>query len=107
MIKSRRLKYSVALGLLVLAIAVRCQAQSLWDLANENRGLLKISTLFTAQNVRDLLSTDEGINRAIDWCKKTGVTHVFIETFRSRYTTERRTLERAKYGIKAEGFDVR
>ena len=106
MIKSRRLKCTVAAGLLVLAIAVRCQAQSLWGLAKENRGLLKISTLFTAQNVRDLLSSDEGINKAVDWCKKTGVTHVFIETYRDRYTAERKVLEHAKSRFKAEGFEV-
>jgi hypothetical protein len=106
MIKSRRLKYTIVAGLLILAIAVRCQAQSLWDLANENRGLLKISTLFTAQNMRDLLSTDEGINKAIDWCKKIGVTHVFIETYRDRYTAERKVLEHAKSRFTAEGFEV-
>ncbi len=104
MIKSRRLKYIVA-GL-VLLTALRCQSKSLWDLANENKGLLKISTLFTAHNVRDHLGTEEGINKAIEWCKKTGVTHVFIETFRSRYTAERKTLERAKSGFAAEGFEV-
>ncbi|MGB2807508.1 MAG: hypothetical protein WBC22_07200, partial [Sedimentisphaerales bacterium] len=66
------------------------QSPSLWDLANENKGLLRISTLFTAQNVRAYLSTDEGINNAIAWCKETGVTHVFIETYRGRYTAERK-----------------
>jgi len=92
MIKPGRLSYIVAAGLLVLLMALRCQAQSLWDLANQNKKLLKIATLFTAQNVRDYLSSDESrpsegrdesINSAIDWCKKTGVTHVFIETFRN------------------------
>jgi hypothetical protein len=77
-----------------------------WDLANQNRGLLKIATLFTAQDVRSYLSSDEGINGAIDWCKKTGVTHVFIETFRDGYTAERDTLERAKSRFKSEGFEV-
>ncbi len=104
MIKSGSLKYTVV-GLNLL-IALRCQSQPLWDLANENKELLKIATLFTAQNVRDHLSSEEGINKAIDWCKKTGVTHVFIETFRSRYTAERRTLERAKSTFEANGFEV-
>ena len=104
MIKSRRLKCAVA-GLVLLA-TLRCQSQSLWDLANENKGLLKIATLFTAQNVRDHLGTEEGVSKAIDWCKKTGVTHVFIETFRSRYTAERRTLERAKSRFESAGFEV-
>lgn len=99
MIKLRGPRYIVAVGLLILSTAARCQAQSLWDLANEEKGLLKISTLFTAQNVRNLLSTDKGINKAIDWCKKTGVTHVFIETYRNRYTAERKVLEHAECGF--------
>ncbi|MHC4113569.1 MAG: hypothetical protein ACYSUY_21040, partial [Planctomycetota bacterium] len=81
-------------------------SQSLWDLANENKGLLKISTLFTAQNVRAYLSTDEGINNAITWCKETGVTHVFIETYRGRYTAERKVLQHAKSRFTEAGFDV-
>jgi hypothetical protein len=81
-------------------------SQTLWDLANAKKELLRISTLFTAQNVRDHLSSEEDINEAIDWCKKTGVTHVFLETFRSRYTAERKILERAKKRFTEEGFDV-
>ncbi len=104
MIKSRALNYTVV-GLMLL-MALRCQSQPLWDLANENKGLLKIATLFTAQNVRDHLGSEQGISRATDWCKKTGVTHVFIETFRSRYTAERSTLERAKSRFEAEGLEV-
>ena len=104
MVRSGRLKYTVAA--LVLLIVMRCQSQTLWDLANENKELLRISTLFTAQNVRNHLSNDEGINKAVDWCKKTGVTHVFLETFRSRYTADRKTLEHAKKRFTKEGFDV-
>ncbi|MCK4292987.1 MAG: hypothetical protein KAY65_07305 [Planctomycetes bacterium] len=106
MIKSRYLRCAVAVLVLVLPVVLRGQSQSLWDLANKNRGLLKISTLFTAQNVRDYLSGEEGIDRAIEWCKTTGVTHVFMETFRSRYTAQRKTLENAKSGFEAEGFEV-
>jgi len=102
----RYLRYSFTVGLLVLLMALPCRSQSLWDLANENKGLLKISTLFTAQNVRDLLSTDEGINSTIDWCKKTAVTHAFIESYRDGYTAERKTLEYARDRFKAEGFEV-
>ena len=93
----------------VFLLALICPSQtseSLWDLANENKGLLKVSTLFTAQNVRAYLSTDEGINNAIAWCKETGVTHVFIEAYRGRYTAERKVLQHAKSGFAAAGFDV-
>lgn len=106
MSRSRYLRWTFTVGLFVLLVALPCRSQSLWDLAKENRGLLKISTLFTAQNVRDLLSGDEGINSVIDWCKKTGVTHVFIESYRDGYTAERKTLEYARDRFKAEGFEI-
>ena len=99
-------RFKCAVVGLVLLTALRCQSRSLWDLANQNKELLRISTLFTAQNVRDLLSSEQGINNAIEWCKKTGVTHVFIETFRDNYTAERKVLEHAKADFKAAGFEV-
>lgn len=102
--KHSRLNY-VVVGL-VLSAALPVRSQTLWELANQNKDLLRISTLFTAQNVRDHLSDERGTKDAIDWCKKTGVTHVFIETFRSNYTAERGTLERAKSRFAGEGFDV-
>ena len=101
---ARDLKYSVLVT--VILAALPCRAQSLWKLANQNKDLLRISTLFTAQNVRDHLSDEQGMNKAVDWCKKTGVTHVFIETFRSNYTAKREALQRAKSRFKEEGFDV-
>lgn len=106
MFKKQRLNYAAITALLVLLPIVKCYGQPLWDLANENKGLLKISTLFTAQNAREYLSSDEGINNAIDWCKKTGVTHVFIESYRDGYTAERKTLEHTRDRFAAEGFEV-
>jgi hypothetical protein len=102
--KTKRLTFTVTT--LMLVTAMRCQSQTLWDLANENKDTLKISTLFTAQNVRDHLGNEEGINKAIDWCEKTGVTRVFLETFRSRYTADRKTLERAKKRFTEGGINV-
>jgi len=78
----------------------------LWELANENRDLLKFSTLFTAQDVRDLLSSDEGLNNAIEWCKQTAVTHVYVESFRDGYTAEKSALEKAKKSFLDAGIDV-
>jgi len=98
--------FAVKIIFLLALICSSQTSQSLWDLANENKDLLRISTLFTAQNVRAYLSTDEGINDAIAWCKETGVTHVFIETYRGRYTAERKVLQHAKSRFASEGFDV-
>ena len=38
----------------------------LWELANEKKDLLRFSTLFTAQNARDLLSDQSGLEKAIE-----------------------------------------
>ena len=88
--------YKSTIVCILLFPILNCQAISLWKLAQENQDTLRIATLFTAQNVRDYLSGEEGLNDAMDWCKKTGVTHVFIETFRSNYTVEQGLLERSR-----------
>ncbi len=95
-----------AVMICLLTIASGVRAQSLWDLANQNKEALRIATLFSAQDVRDRLSADKGIDDAIDWCKKTGVTHAFIESFRDGYTAERKALEHARDRFRAAGFDV-
>ena len=106
MIRSRLSKYAVMIGFLVLSMVVRCQSQPLWDLANQKKDLLRISTLFDAQSVRDHLSSEEGLDKAVEWCKETGVTHVFVESFRNDYTAERNALLHAKSRFQTEGFDV-
>ena len=60
---------------------------------------LTVSTLFTAQDVRRHLSSEEGIDKAIGWCKDTAVTRVFIETFRGNYMAERNALEHAQQTV--------
>jgi len=66
----------------------------------------QFSTLFTAQDVRDRLSTDQGIDAAMDWSRKTGVTKVYVETFRDGYQAERPALEHARKRFLAAGFQV-
>jgi len=79
-------------------------AMNLWDLARSKQQAHRFSTLFTAQDVRDRLGTDEGLASAIDWCKKTAVTKVYIEAFRDGYQAERPTLQRAKERFLAAGI---
>ena len=93
-------------AVVVAAVLARAEAQPLWDLANQNKGTLRISTLFTAQDVRGHLSTEDGLNAAIDWCKKTGVTHAFIESFRDGYQADKQALEHAKARFRDAGLDV-
>lgn len=77
---------------------------SLWDLANENKELLKFSVLIFLADKH--LSTDEGMDSAIKWCKETAVTRVFIGSWVSGRYADRKTLEHARSRLEAEGFDV-
>ncbi len=94
------------------ATALRAQSElaaantNLWELARSQRANHRFSTLFTAQDVRRYLSTEEGIDQAIDWCRRTAVTKVYIESFRDGYQAERAALENAKKRFQAAGFEV-
>jgi len=68
----------------------------LWELACASQGTHRFSTLFTAQDVRERLSSDAGLDRAVQWCKDTGVTKVYVEEFRDGYQPEKATLLKAK-----------
>ena len=81
-------------------------SQPLWTAANKNKDVLRFSTLFTAQDCRDKINTTEGLEAAVKWCKETGLTRVFIETFRGGYYAEKETLIKARDRFKKEGFDV-
>ena len=90
----------------ILTISAPSFSQSLWEKAKGNKDVLRISTLFTAQDCRDKINTDEGLESAVKWCKETGLTRVFIETFRGGYYAEKETLVKARDRFKKEGFDV-
>jgi hypothetical protein len=81
-------------------------AQDLWNVAQNYSDIHRYSSLFTAHDVRGYLSSDKGLQDAIDWCKQTGVTKVYIEEFRDGYQAERSTLERAKQTFLAAGLRV-
>jgi len=87
-------------------ITVPTEGSGLWEYARSHADVHRFSTLFTAQNVRDLLSSEEGMKVAIDWCRQTGVTKVYVESFRDGYQAEREALESAKQRFLKEGFLV-
>jgi hypothetical protein len=95
----------------LLALDVFCQTppsttSDLWNLANQCAQTHRFSTLFTSHDVRQYLSSSNGIKDAVDWCKQTGITKVYIEEFRDGYQAERPTLEAARDKFKAAGFEV-
>jgi len=86
-------------------IFTACKSTDNWNLANSNKELLRISTIFTAQDVRDKLSTESGLDSAVIWCKEAGITRIFIETFRG-YTAERKVLTNAKKRFEEAGIEA-
>ena len=81
-------------------------SDELWTLAQGQQSIHRFSTLFTAQNVRDLLSSDADIEKAIQWCRQTAVTKVYVESFRSNYTAPYETLAHARDRFRAAGLEV-
>ena len=103
------MRQPIVIACLALALAgwsAAAPAGDLWELAKSKKEIHRFSTLFTAHDVRNYLSSDDGLAQAIDWCKKTGVTKVFIETFRDGYTAERPALQKAKQRFLDEGLVV-
>jgi hypothetical protein len=79
---------------------------TLWDLARRQSAAHRFSTLFTAHDVRTHLSTDAGVVQAMDWCKRTAITKVYLETFRDGYQAEQAALSQAKRKFREAGFEV-
>jgi hypothetical protein len=97
--------------LLVLITQAEVQTPSsppldLWELAQQSRATHRFSTLLTAQDVRDRLSTDAGIAQAINWCKRIGVTKVYVEEYRDGYQAERATLLKVKDAFAKAALEV-
>jgi len=64
------------------------------------------STLFTAQDVRDHLSTEQGRQEALEFCRKMGITKVYIESFRDGYQAEEAVLKAARDFFRQAGLAV-
>lgn len=74
--------------------------------AKEQGASLTISTFFTVKSTWTHLSSDEAIDNAIDQCRKTDITKVYIETYRGGYWADRKILEQARDQFKEAGFEV-
>ena len=114
-----RMTINCHLVLRLLGVSVLCRAllapvsaqpnpppPDLWKLAKDRTQTHRFSTLFCAQDVRDYLSDENGLRNALEWCRQTGVTKVYIEVFRDGYRAERKALENAKKRFLDEGFAV-
>lgn len=89
----------------LLALPAHAQTD-LWQLAKDSASIHRFSTIFTAQDVLNCLSTDADIDAAVDWCKASGITHVFLEEYRDDYLAKRDTLQHARDRFRTAGFLV-
>ena len=93
------------LGAIPAAFAAE-PSPDLWQLARDKADVHRFSTLIPASEVRDYLSTDKGIDNAIDFCKHTAITKIYLEEFRDGYQAKRETIERARDRFRAVGIEV-
>jgi hypothetical protein len=96
---------------MILISILRCAstAQPLpnqWDLAREKIKIHRFSTPIPANEVRDKVSSEQGIDAAIDFCKRTGITKIYLEEYRDRYEAKRQMIEHARDRFRAEGLEV-
>jgi hypothetical protein len=63
-------------------------------------------TLFTAQDVRDRLSTPAGREQALEFCRRMGISKVYIEVFRDGYQPGAATLTGARDFFGHAGLQV-
>ena len=81
-------------------------SQTLWDTAKKNKDVLKISTLFIAQDVRDFLSTPAGLDNAVAGVNKPELQGFLLESFRGAYYADRDAMVHAQRPFLKEGFEV-
>jgi len=85
---------SLSLVALILAMTVPVAAQAHW------------ATLFTAQDVRDDLTTIAGRDTALTWCRAHNVDHVYLENFRNGYSADPAVLAAARDFFRRAGVAV-
>lgn len=91
---------------LITPLLRAAEAPAAWLLAKQNAAIHRFSTLFTAQDMRNRLASGPGLDQAVAWCKQTGVTQVYLETFRDGYQAERPVLVQARDRFTRDGFLV-
>lgn len=86
--------FLLALGFGLLAFAATPARANQW------------STLFTAQDVRDHLSTPQGREEALQFCRRMKLSKVYLESFRDGYQADAETLKQARDFFRQAGLAV-
>jgi len=78
----------------------------MWELARRNADFLRLSTLFAAKHVVQYLSDEASTGRCIEWCRRHGITHVYLESFRGEFVPPRDVIVSARDRFRESGFMV-
>jgi len=102
--------FTVGVALVVLGCASfvsnSASTQSAWQLAQENRDVLTLSTYFMANEFNRYLSTDADIDEVIRVCKEYGIPRIYLETFRAGHQPSRSVVAHARDRLRESGFEV-
>jgi hypothetical protein len=90
---TRLFRLAIACLLMLLACASAARATQ-WE------------TLFTAQDVRDRLATPSGREQALAFCRRMGISKVYIEVFRDGYQADATTLQTSRDFFRHAGLQV-
>ena len=82
------------------------QQTNLWSLAKAKATIHRYSTLFSPEDIRNRLSRPDGMEAVVRWCKLTGVTKAYLETFTGGHEVDRGAMEHAKQHLQAAGIEV-
>jgi hypothetical protein len=103
------IKQSKAAGttliILFTVISSAC-CQPSWDALKKENTVLKVSIWFTAQEVDKYLSNPAGLDDAVNWCKKYGITKVHLEAFGRGLYAKKETLIAARDRFLKEHLEV-
>ena len=98
-------KIGIVLSIIFIGVS-SVYAQSLWDTMKKEEGVITLSVWYTAQEVDKYLSSPEGLNNAVNWCKQYGSTKVHLEAFGRGLYAKKETLIAARDRFVKEGFVV-
>ncbi len=89
-----------------LAVSRAEEQGELWRLAQQNLSVHRFSTSVKAQEIKAIFRDDEALDKAVAWCRRHGMTRVYLETFRFGYLVERPLLKKVRDRFREGGVET-
>ncbi len=72
----------------------------------DNLSVHRFSTSVKAQEMKAIFTDDEALDKSVAWCRRNGITRVYLETFRFGYLVERPLLKRVCDRFRQAGIET-